>query len=234
MLLHKLELDNNGRSSDLLFFIFTMTELEAINRMLAAIGQAPVNSVDQTNPDVAICSRTLKQVSQEVQSEGWTFNKVYNYPEQPGSQGLIYIHDVNANPGIDYCMQMDLSQNTMYSRDKQAIPKRRGQDILLFENRSQSFYWGTDPVEVDKTFYYADIGVLPPAAANYIVSKASAQVSFQTVGDVNQYSILAQQENYTRAQLLEFETSQGDYTFFGHPKGGNFYNSYQPFHTLSR
>ena len=51
-----------------------MTELEAINRMLSAIGQAPVTTVEETNPDVAICKRTLYQVSQEVQSEGWTFN----------------------------------------------------------------------------------------------------------------------------------------------------------------
>lgn len=210
-----------------------MTELEAINRMLAGIGQAPVNTVDQANPDVAICSRTLKQVSQEVQSEGWTFNRVNNYMEQPSEQ-LLIIRSGATNGDNDYIMQMDLSHDSLFSRDKQVIAKSRGTNVCLYNVTDSTFYWGTNPVEVDKVYYFADIGVIPPAAQNYIVSKATAAVSFQTVGDPNQYQILRSQEDYTRTQLLEYETSQGDYTFFGHPKGGNYYNSYQPFHTLSR
>ena len=210
-----------------------MTELEAINRMLAGIGQAPVNTVDQANPDVAICSRTLKQVSQEVQSEGWTFNRVNNYMEQPSKQ-LLIIRSGATNGDNDYIMQMDLSHDSLFSRDKQVIAKSRGTNVCLYNVTDSTFYWGTNPVEVDKVYYFADIGVIPPAAQNYIVSKATAVVSFQTVGDPNQYQILRAQEDYTRTQLLEYETSQGDYTFFGHSKGGNYYNSYQPFHTLSR
>ena len=210
-----------------------MTELEAINRMLAGIGQAPVNTVDQANPDVAICSRTLKQVSQEVQSEGWTFNRVNNHMEQPSKQ-LLVIRSGATNGDNDYIMQMDLSHDSLFSRDKQAIAKSRGTNVCLYNVTDSTFYWGANPIEVDKVYYFADIGVIPPAAQNYIVSKATAAVSFQTVGDPNQYQILRAQEDYTRTQLLEYETSQGDYTFFGHPKGGNFYNSYQPFNTLSR
>jgi len=33
---------------------------------------------------------------------------------------------------------------------------------------------------------------------------------------------------------LEYETNQGDYTFFGHAKGSKGYPSYQPYHALSR
>lgn len=211
-----------------------MTELEAINRMLAAIGQAPVNSVDQTNPDVAICSRTLKQVSQEVQSEGWTFNKVTNYKQQPDASGLVIIRDVNTDPAVDQILQMDLSHNTQYSRNKQAIAKQNGNYICLYDAYSDSFNWGTEPIEVDITYYYATLASIPSAAQNYIVARASALVSMQTVGDPNQYQILAQQEGFSRIKLQEYETTQGDYTFFGHPQGSNYYNSYQPYHTLSR
>ena len=35
----------------------------------------------QTNPDVALAYDTLRQVSREVQSEGWTFNKEYRYSQ---------------------------------------------------------------------------------------------------------------------------------------------------------
>ena len=59
-----------------------LTELQAINQMLAAVGQIPVTSIDKdsndnpTNPDVAMAQETLRQVSKEVQAEGWTFNRV--------------------------------------------------------------------------------------------------------------------------------------------------------------
>ena len=50
-------------------------ELPAVNEILASVGQAPVTTLDQTNPDVAIAYDTLLNVSREVQSEGWIFNK---------------------------------------------------------------------------------------------------------------------------------------------------------------
>ena len=54
-------------------------ELPAINQILTSCGQAPVTTLDQTNPEVAIAYDTLLQVSKEVQSEGWTYNKEYHY-----------------------------------------------------------------------------------------------------------------------------------------------------------
>ena len=54
-------------------------ELPAVNEILASVGQAPVTTLDQTNPDVAIAYDTLLQVSKEVQAEGWTFNQEFEY-----------------------------------------------------------------------------------------------------------------------------------------------------------
>ena len=82
-------------------------ELRAVNQVLASIGQAPVTTlVDQTNPDVAIVSNTLDQVSREVQSEGWTFNKEFNYSITP-----------NINDEIDWpadVLQTDISNDPSY------------------------------------------------------------------------------------------------------------------------
>jgi hypothetical protein len=46
-------------------------ELQAVNQILASVGQAPVTTLEQTNPDVSIALDTLRQVSREVQAEGW-------------------------------------------------------------------------------------------------------------------------------------------------------------------
>ena len=54
------------------------------------------------------------------------------------------------------------------------------------------------------------------------------------VGDGLQYQILQQKEMQCRALALEYECNQGDYTFFGHPTGRNYYKSYQPYHALYR
>ena len=51
------------------------TELEAVNIMLAAIGEAPINSLIGTLPvDARIAQSTLTEVNKSVQSEGWSFN----------------------------------------------------------------------------------------------------------------------------------------------------------------
>ena len=69
-------------------------ELPAINQILASVGQAPVTTLDQTNPDVAIAYDTLLQVSREVQSEGWTFNteEHYEYPPDSNNETVSYTH----------------------------------------------------------------------------------------------------------------------------------------------
>ena len=58
-----------------------LTELQAVNRMLAGIGQAPITQAGLTNaanPDVAMATQTLYEVSRQIQAEGWSFNKEYN------------------------------------------------------------------------------------------------------------------------------------------------------------
>ena len=76
-------------------------ELPAVNQILASVGQAPVTTLDQTNPDVAIAYDTLLQVSREVQAEGWTFNIEYKVEVSPDSNDqILYPNNV---------LQMNLS-----------------------------------------------------------------------------------------------------------------------------
>lgn len=50
-------------------------ELAAVNEVLSAIGEAPVNSFDvDTNADIATARTILNQVNRRIQSKGWTFN----------------------------------------------------------------------------------------------------------------------------------------------------------------
>ena len=39
---------------------------------------------------------------------------------------------------------------------------------------------------------------------------------------------------WNRAQAMEYECNQGDYTFFGHQRGKKVYDSYKPYQALYR
>ena len=197
-------------------------ELPAINRILSSCGQAPVTTLDQTNPDVAIAYDTLLQVSREVQSEGWTFNQEYHYELTPNSDDEIVI--------ANNMLQIKLTENAA-NKDFDAI-RRSGK---LYDRQHHTYKWTDhDTIEVDIVWEFDWID-LPKPIQDFIVARSSAIVSQRIVGDANQYKILQQQEAYSRALALEYETQQGQYTFFGHSQGQqNYYNSYQPFQALQR
>ena len=197
-------------------------ELQAVNQILASVGQAPVTTLEQTNPDVSIALDTLRQVSREVQAEGWSFNREYNYPLTPNDAGQI---EITGN-----MLQLDMSTDIYYNRDKDPVP-REGK---LYNRIAHTYQW-----EEGKTLYMDvtwlwNFDDIPKVVRDYIVSRAATYTAMRIVGDPNLYSTLQQQEQYMRSNALEWETQQGDYTFFGHPRGGNYYVSYKPFHALAR
>ena len=196
-------------------------ELPAINQILTSCGQAPVTTLDQTNPEVAIAYATLLQVSREVQSEGWTFNKEYHVPFNKDNNDEILI----ANNIIQIKLTEN-AQNTPYN-----AVRRNGK---LYDRQNHRFTWEYSPIECD-VIYEFDFIDLPDPIQNYIKARASTIVSGRIVGDNAQYARLQQQEIQQRALAMEYETSQGQFTMFGHPQDSqNFYQSYQPFHALQR
>lgn len=68
-----------------------MTELEAVNMLLRAIGSNPVNSVSTDQPDVANARATLRRVSNKEQKRGWWFNMDYNLTYQANSDGEVLV-----------------------------------------------------------------------------------------------------------------------------------------------
>ena len=59
----------------------TFDQLAAVNRILAAQGLPPVNTIDgDTSKNTQIALSMLRQASTDIQSEGWAFNTEYEYP----------------------------------------------------------------------------------------------------------------------------------------------------------
>lgn len=194
-------------------------ELPAVNQILQSCGQAPVTTLDQTNPDVAIAYQTLLEVSREVQAEGWSFNKEYHYDMTPDTNNEILIPN--------NVLQIDLTKNAA-NMDKDVI-RRNGK---LYDKANHTYKF-TDKVECDITWLFDWVDV-PTPIADFITARAASVVSSRIVGDNNQYAILQQKEAFTRAMALEYECNQGDYTYFGHSGNTDKYTSYKPYTALYR
>jgi hypothetical protein len=210
-------------------------ELQAVNEILASIGQAPVTTIEaQTityedgtsaeipiNPEVAIVYETLTQVSREVQAEGWTFNKENEYPMTPDSNGYLSM--------TGSMLQMDLSDTVANSAFDTVIRNGR-----LYDKIEHTDVWDTtETYDVDIVWYY-DFSDLPQVFRDYVTSRAATRCAIRLVGDVNLTQALSSFETWRRANCLEYECNEGDYTMFGFRQGDGFYNSYKPFKALAR
>jgi hypothetical protein len=194
-------------------------ELPAVNQILQSCGQAPVTTLDQTNPDVAIAYQTLLEVSREVQAEGWSFNKEYHYDMTPDSNNEISIPN--------NILQIDAAKN---AANAQIDVIRRSGKLYDKANHTYTF---TKKVSCDITWLFDWVDI-PTPIADFITSKAATTVSSRIVGDTTHFEMLKQKENFNRAMAMEYECNQGDYTFFGHPGETNTYNSYKPYNALYR
>jgi len=212
------------------------TELQAINQILASVGQAPVTTLETetveradgstvtivTNPDVAIAYDTFQEVSREVQAEGWTFNKEYDFPLAPdGNKHIAF--PINA-------LQVDISNNPAYTAYAYIDLVKKGG--YLYDRRAHTDEWD-DSIYCD-IVWWREWTDLPAPIQDYITARAATIVASRIVGDSNQYQILQQKEAYCRAMAIEYECNQGDYSYFGTPREGSAYQSFQPFKALQR
>jgi len=195
------------------------TELAAVNQILGAVGQAPVTTLDQTNPDVAIAYDTLIEVNREVQAEGWSFNTETEYPFTPDNNGQILIPD--------NILLLDLSD--LYENKGIEVVRRSGK---LYNKIDHTYTWD-DQIKCDVVWLF-DFADLPIPFRDYISARSAVQASTKMVGESTVYQMLQQKEAMARANAMEYECNQGNYSFFGMPRGNNFYNSYQPYKTLAR
>ena len=154
-------------------------ELPAINQILSSCGQAPVTTLDTTNPDVAIVYDTLLQVNREVQAEGWTFNIEKHVEFTPDDNKHINItNDI---------IQLTLTKNS--ANMEYDVIRKNGR---LYDKRYHTDEWD-NKVECDvvREFEWVD---LPQPIQDFIVARAATLVSQRIVGDSGQYQMLQQQE----------------------------------------
>lgn len=168
--------------------------IDAINDMLAAVGEAPVNTIeDSQNVDVENAIRVLEKVNRQVQSKGWSFNHVN---EEKLNRNLT-TNKIKWQDDILYIVGTD---GTKYVH--------RGEYVYDFDNQKDTF---TSDIEVE-LIRLVDFEYMPNVARDYIVAKAARIFQSQTLDDDSIGQNLLAQEQDAWAALQEYEMELGDYS----------------------
>ena len=202
--------------------IDTETDLSAVNSILGAIGQSPINSLQFTNPEVGFIYNLLRDANIDVQNEGWHFNTEKHVAYIPDGNGKITItNDI---------LKMDVSEG--WERREYDVVKRNG---YLYDKYDHTDDWSDLPstginLDITRLFTYED---LPSVFKRYIIYRASRVAATQLVGDPQLTSLLANQEGLARAACIEYECNQGNHSMFGFPED-SVHTTYQPWRNLRR
>ena len=207
--------------------IDTDTELSAVNSILGAIGQSPLTTLTLNdngafdNPEVALIYNLLRDANVDVQSEGWHFNTEKHVPYQPDSiTGKIVIaNDI---------LKMDVSEG--WEKRQYDVVKKDGNLYDKFDHTDNWSDHTSIDLDITKLIPFEDI---PTPFQRYITYRASRVAATQLVANPQLVQLLAQQEALSRAAIMEYETTQANYTMFGFPEDSS-YTTYQPWRNLRR
>lgn len=178
------------------------SELEAVNALLATIGEAPVNTLTGSLPvDAAMARRLLHEKSREVQSAGWSFNQ---------DLGLSL---PRLNDGTIPCPSNALSIDVL---DYPNVVVRTGK---LYNRDTQDFVF-PGAVRVDLVSFLP-FNELPEYARQFIKVSAGRVFQDRTLGDESLHRYTAVDEGRAWARFLDEEVVQGDYNILRHsPSAG--------------
>ena len=202
--------------------ISTDTELSAVNSILGSIGQSPITSLTTgnalQNPEISFIYNLLQEVNKDVQTTGWHFNTQTKVKRSPDGNGN-YVVPIDA-------ILYDISDGQI-DRNRDVVRKNGKLYDLVHQTDvfTQDFYF-----DIISLLPFAD---LPPAIQRYIIARASVRAAVQLVSNADLVKLLKMEEEQTKANALNYETEQGDNSFFGLPQETT-YRAYQPYKALIR
>jgi hypothetical protein len=175
-----------------------MTELEAVNMCLAAIGESPINTLSNTGlADVASARAKLLEFSRTVQSTGWAFNTEEQYPLTRASDSTITA-PTNA---------LKVSLDRSVSSAQVAL---RGQKLY---DKAAHTYIFTQDLKATVVFFL-DWDELPQTARQYIAICASRSFQGNNLSSDTLDRLTEDDEVKALIALKDAEGDDGQYNMF--------------------
>lgn len=197
------EFSGNTEDSPIFYYLQTkggvlviltpVTELDAVNEIIGAIGESPVNTIENpTNVDVINALRILTLTNRQVQAKGWSFNIHESYKLNPDlfSKRIRWLDSILFIVGTD---------GTRYVK--------RGEYVYDFTNQTDIF---EKPIEVE-CILLVPFEDMPEPMRQYITAKAAREFQVRYLGDASLTEELARYEMEAWQALQEYEMDLNDF-----------------------
>jgi hypothetical protein len=172
------------------FSTVPITELEAVNMLLAAVGESAVSSLETaTTVDVTQAKNLLSNISREVQQKGWHFNTEWDVVLSLDSNNRIPLGN---------------SILSVYSPSKLTTIRGRSSSPFLYDLDNNTFTWTTS-INDAVTITLLDFEDIPQTARQYITAKASRIFQEEIIGQAAAETVNRQEEAEAYADLLDDE-----------------------------
>tara|TARA_R100000306_G_C4351297_1_gene130264 strand:- start:403 stop:1008 length:606 start_codon:yes stop_codon:yes gene_type:complete len=172
------------------FSTVPITELDSVNILLAAVGEAAVSSLETaTTVDVTQAKNLISNINREVQQKGWHFNTEW---------------DVVLSVDSDSRIPLGTSVLSVYSPTKLTTIRGREGSPFLYDLDNNTFIW-TTAINDAVTITLLDFEDIPQTARQYITTKAARVFQEEIVGQVSAETVNRQEEAEAYADLLDDE-----------------------------
>lgn len=176
--------------------ITPITELEAINMMLAAIGEAAVSSLETaTTVEVTQAKNLLSNINREVQQKGWHFNTEW---------------DVSLSRDADNKIPIGSNVLSIYVENKLTTIRGISGTMYLYDLDENSFTWTTN-LDNAVTITLLEFQNTPQSLRQYVTAKAARVFQEEVVGQVSAESVNRLEESEAYADLLDDEAERAGY-----------------------
>ncbi len=196
------------------------TELEAVNIMMAAIGESPINALTDPLPvDARLAQQTLAEINKKVQMEGWSFNTEIDVTlSRDGSKHINLANSIlRVDPNIHQHPTIDAIQRT----------------LKLYDRLNNRYEFDEDLICT--VVYFRAFTEIPEPARYYITIKAARVFVDRLVGDQGLRTYTEQDEIRARAILMETDLANGDHNLLrGDPSLTSVFSTYSPANALIR
>ena len=194
--------------------------LEAVNRVLQMMGEAPVNSLNGQFGLALQAQDTLNDVSRRLQSEGWSFNT----DREKLLQRNVTTNQIALGPNVSRVVIDRL-------RYPEVDVAQRGGTLYDRHNNTYAF---TQDLYADITFIL-EWEELPEYARQYITAKAGRQLQEAILGSADLSRINLTAEAEAKALFMDEETVVNDHSMLsGNPNHSGVIMTYMPAAALRR
>lgn len=184
------------------------TKLDAVNTMLSAIGEAPVNSLSSGLVEAEIAETILNTVDREVQSMGWHFNTDYKKSFAQDTNGEVPL-------GTDILRadaHLDANSKNLVQRG-----------LRMYDRKNHTFTINSAVLlDVVVQLNFTD---LPEVAKRYITLKATRVFQDRVVGSNTLHDFQERDELMALMELKEFDQASDD---------NNIFDNYDVFKVIDR